>query len=178
MTEMRVGLAHIHIHHTCASLCLNENADPDVRRDFESFFNHAVPEMNRITDMSMKAATICRLIWSPVCSVAVLRSPLPREGWIWEPGKAFIFASTAITGVVEGWWLQYSANNWRLKEPFVPMFWPLLTAILLPPAFLRIGFCWYSQQCRRHTWIFSLLRHRRKLRRKFLRRQIIIAPYP
>ncbi len=42
--ELRVGLAHLFMLHTSASLTLNENASPDVRRDFESWFNHAVPE--------------------------------------------------------------------------------------------------------------------------------------
>ncbi len=43
IADLRVGLAHLHILHTSASLTLNENASPDVRRDFESWFNHAVP---------------------------------------------------------------------------------------------------------------------------------------
>lgn len=38
------GLAHIHIKHTSASLTLNENADPTVRDDFESFTNTLIPE--------------------------------------------------------------------------------------------------------------------------------------
>ncbi len=42
--ELRVGLLHLLIQHTSASLALNENASPDVRRDFESWFNQAVPE--------------------------------------------------------------------------------------------------------------------------------------
>jgi secondary thiamine-phosphate synthase enzyme len=42
--EVRVGLAHLFIRHTSASLTLNENASPDVRRDFESYFDAAVPE--------------------------------------------------------------------------------------------------------------------------------------
>jgi secondary thiamine-phosphate synthase enzyme len=42
--EMSVGLLHLLIQHTSASLALNENASPDVRRDFESYFNAAVPE--------------------------------------------------------------------------------------------------------------------------------------
>ena len=42
--ELRVGLAHLHILHTSASLTLNENASPDVRADFESWFDAAVPE--------------------------------------------------------------------------------------------------------------------------------------
>jgi secondary thiamine-phosphate synthase enzyme len=42
--HLRVGLLHLLIQHTSASLALNENASPDVRRDFESWFNQAVPE--------------------------------------------------------------------------------------------------------------------------------------
>ena len=42
--ELRVGIAHLHLMHTSASLTLNENASPDVRRDFESWFDRAVPE--------------------------------------------------------------------------------------------------------------------------------------
>jgi secondary thiamine-phosphate synthase enzyme len=42
--EVAVGLLHLLIQHTSASLALNENASPDVRRDFESYFNAAVPE--------------------------------------------------------------------------------------------------------------------------------------
>ena len=42
--QLRVGLAHLFILHTSASLTLNENASPDVRRDFESWFDQAVPE--------------------------------------------------------------------------------------------------------------------------------------
>src|SRR5690625_2550580 len=38
------GIAHIFICHTSAALTLNENADPSVRRDFESHFNRMVPE--------------------------------------------------------------------------------------------------------------------------------------
>ena len=41
---LRVGLMHVFIQHTSASLTLNENADPDVRVDFETAMNHVVPE--------------------------------------------------------------------------------------------------------------------------------------
>ncbi|HTF95813.1 MAG TPA: secondary thiamine-phosphate synthase enzyme YjbQ [Cellvibrio sp.] len=40
----KVGLLNVLIKHTSASLTINENADPTVRKDFESFFNRAVPE--------------------------------------------------------------------------------------------------------------------------------------
>ncbi len=44
LRDFTVGLAHVFIHHTSASLTLNENADPTVRVDFESHFNKMVPE--------------------------------------------------------------------------------------------------------------------------------------
>jgi secondary thiamine-phosphate synthase enzyme len=42
--QVEIVLLHLLIQHTSASLALNENASPDVRRDFESYFNAAVPE--------------------------------------------------------------------------------------------------------------------------------------
>ena len=42
--EISVGMLHLLIQHTSASLALNENASPDVRRDFEAWFSQAVPE--------------------------------------------------------------------------------------------------------------------------------------
>ena len=42
--ELRVGLAHLFLRHTSASLTLNENASPDVRRDFAAWFDRAVPD--------------------------------------------------------------------------------------------------------------------------------------
>jgi len=44
LRDLRVGMAHVFIRHTSAALTLNENASPDVRRDFESWFDEAVPE--------------------------------------------------------------------------------------------------------------------------------------
>ena len=44
LKDFKVGLCHIFICHTSASLTINENADPTVRTDFESHFNHMVPE--------------------------------------------------------------------------------------------------------------------------------------
>lgn len=44
LSEYTVGIAHIFICHTSASLTINENASPEVREDFESHFNEYVPE--------------------------------------------------------------------------------------------------------------------------------------
>jgi len=44
LSECAAGLLHLFIKHTSASLTINENADPDVRVDFESHMNVVVPE--------------------------------------------------------------------------------------------------------------------------------------
>jgi secondary thiamine-phosphate synthase enzyme len=44
LAEIQVGILHLLIQHTSASLTLSENASPEVRRDFESWFDRAVPE--------------------------------------------------------------------------------------------------------------------------------------
>ncbi|HKJ45423.1 MAG TPA: secondary thiamine-phosphate synthase enzyme YjbQ [Balneolales bacterium] len=51
--NIQTGIAHIFIQHTSASLTINENADPTVRDDFETYFTRAVPE-----DMSLYKHTL------------------------------------------------------------------------------------------------------------------------
>ena len=44
LSQVDIGLLHLFLLHTSASLTINENADPDVRVDMETCFNHLVPE--------------------------------------------------------------------------------------------------------------------------------------
>jgi secondary thiamine-phosphate synthase enzyme len=44
VSGIRMGLLHLFLQHTSASLFLNENADPDVRADFEHWSNQAIPD--------------------------------------------------------------------------------------------------------------------------------------
>ena len=44
MKNINVGMLQVFIQHTSASLTINENADPTVRQDMETYFNKAVPE--------------------------------------------------------------------------------------------------------------------------------------
>ncbi|GAV65796.1 UPF0047 domain-containing protein [Cephalotus follicularis] len=44
LSEFKCGLAHLFLHHTSASLTINENYDSDVRDDTETFLNNIVPE--------------------------------------------------------------------------------------------------------------------------------------
>ena len=68
--EVQVGLLHLLIRHTSASLALNENASPDVRRDFETWFNEAVPRTRPTGPTRSRAPTTCpptsrRRSWGP-----------------------------------------------------------------------------------------------------------------
>jgi secondary thiamine-phosphate synthase enzyme len=44
VSSLKVGLLHVFICHTSASLAINENADPDVGLDLEMAINHVAPE--------------------------------------------------------------------------------------------------------------------------------------
>jgi secondary thiamine-phosphate synthase enzyme len=44
LNTIKAGLCQVFIQHTSASLTINENADPTVRKDFETFFNKTVKE--------------------------------------------------------------------------------------------------------------------------------------
>ncbi|WP_462150626.1 secondary thiamine-phosphate synthase enzyme YjbQ [Pseudoalteromonas xiamenensis] len=44
LSQCSVGILHLFLQHTSASLTINENADPTVRMDMESHFNQFVPE--------------------------------------------------------------------------------------------------------------------------------------
>ena len=44
LAGFKVGLAHLFLQHTSASLAINENADADVRGDLERYFGKTVPE--------------------------------------------------------------------------------------------------------------------------------------
>jgi len=48
LSGVATGLCTLHLQHTSASLLIQENADPDVRRDFERFFERLVPDGDRI----------------------------------------------------------------------------------------------------------------------------------
>lgn len=44
ISELKTGICQVFIQHTSASLTINENADPTVRKDFETYFSKVVPE--------------------------------------------------------------------------------------------------------------------------------------
>jgi secondary thiamine-phosphate synthase enzyme len=83
---LSVGLLHLFIRHTSASLTLNENASPDVRRDFESWFNAAVPEEARYWTHTLEGpddmpAHVKASVLGPSLSLPVSRGRLALGTW-------------------------------------------------------------------------------------------------
>lgn len=75
LAEFRVGILHVFIQHTSASLSINENADPDVPRDLERAFNALAPEdfpyrhtCEGPDDMPahVKASVLGSSVWVPI----------------------------------------------------------------------------------------------------------------
>ena len=94
--ELKIGLLHLFMLHTSASLTLNENASPDVRRDFESWFNDAVPEdapywTHTVEGPDDMPAHIKASLLGPSLSLPVS----PTAGSRSAPGRGSTSASTA-----------------------------------------------------------------------------------
>ena len=93
---IKTGLATIHLQHTSASLLIQENADPDVRRDFESFFERLVPDGDELfvhtsegdDDMPAHVRTALTTV---NLSIPITRSKLALGTWqgiyVWEHRK-------------------------------------------------------------------------------------------
>jgi secondary thiamine-phosphate synthase enzyme len=84
--DVRVGLLHVFIRHTSASLTLNENASPDVRDDFEAHFNETVPEDARYWTHTIEGpddmpAHIKASLLGPSLSLPVARGRFALGTW-------------------------------------------------------------------------------------------------
>jgi secondary thiamine-phosphate synthase enzyme len=83
--SLHVGLLHLLIRHTSASLTLNENASPDVRRDFETYFTRAVPEdapwAHSLEGPDDMPAHIKASLLGPTLTLPVARGDLALGTW-------------------------------------------------------------------------------------------------
>uniref|UniRef100_A0A453T7S4 Uncharacterized protein n=1 Tax=Aegilops tauschii subsp. strangulata TaxID=200361 RepID=A0A453T7S4_AEGTS len=80
LSEFKCGLAHLFLHHTSASLTLNENYDPDVQTDTETFLSRIVPEVNGVIFPSFFLFKDISLDWSPNLCLIVIRVHLLHGG--------------------------------------------------------------------------------------------------
>jgi secondary thiamine-phosphate synthase enzyme len=86
LREIEVGLCHLFIRHTSASLTLNENASPEVRRDFATWFDRAVPEdlpdwTHTLEGADDMPAHIKASLLGPSLSLPVTRGRLALGTW-------------------------------------------------------------------------------------------------
>jgi secondary thiamine-phosphate synthase enzyme len=86
LREVRVGMANVFIQHTSASLTLNENASPDVRRDFETWFSRAVPDgadyfRHTLEGADDMPAHIKASLLGPSLTLPVRNGELPLGTW-------------------------------------------------------------------------------------------------
>ena len=92
-SRIQKGLATLHIQHTSASLLIQENADPEVRRDFERFFKRLVPDGDSLFEHTAEGdddmpAHIRTALTTVNLSIPVLHGELTLGTWqgiyIWE----------------------------------------------------------------------------------------------
>ncbi len=86
ISQIKTGLAHIFIQHTSASLTINENADPSVRRDFGAHFKRMVPEDTSLYEHTVEGpddmtAHIKTSLLGPSISVPITEGKLNFGTW-------------------------------------------------------------------------------------------------
>jgi secondary thiamine-phosphate synthase enzyme len=95
--KIRTGLCTLHLQHTSASLLIQENADPDVRRDFERFFARLVPDgdelfVHTIEGEDDMAAHVRTALTTVNLSIPVAEGRLCLGAWqgifVWEHRQA------------------------------------------------------------------------------------------
>jgi secondary thiamine-phosphate synthase enzyme len=89
----RNGLVTLHLRHTSASLLIQENADPDVRRDLEQFFARLVPDGDPLFAHTVEGdddmpAHVCTALTAVNLSIPVSQGRLALGTWqgiyLWE----------------------------------------------------------------------------------------------
>jgi secondary thiamine-phosphate synthase enzyme len=97
LNELQTGLVTLHIQHTSASLLIQENADPEVRRDFERFFSRLIPDGDPLLQHTCEGeddmpAHIRTALTAVNLSIPILRGKLALGTWqgiyVWEHRKA------------------------------------------------------------------------------------------
>ena len=103
--------------HTSASLTLNENASPDVRRDFAAWFDRAVPDGADYFSHTLEGPDDMPAHIKASLTGASLVIPVARGALALGPGRASTCASTATTAARAAWSSRRSARSRRLARP-------------------------------------------------------------
>ncbi len=96
LINVQTGLVTVHLQHTSASLLIQENADPSVRRDFEEFFKRLVPDGNPMFEHDMEGeddmpAHIRSALTAVNLSIPIVNGSMALGTWqgiyLWEHRK-------------------------------------------------------------------------------------------
>ncbi|HEV8543319.1 MAG TPA: secondary thiamine-phosphate synthase enzyme YjbQ [Verrucomicrobiae bacterium] len=94
--KFQTGLATLHIQHTSASLLIQENADPEVRRDLERFFHRLVPDGDSLFEHTAEgdddmSAHVRTALTAVNLSIPIVQGGLSLGTWqgvyLWEHRK-------------------------------------------------------------------------------------------
>jgi secondary thiamine-phosphate synthase enzyme len=92
-TRFQTGQVTLHVQHTSASLLIQENADPEVRRDFERFFARLIPDGDRVFEHTAEgdddmSAHIRTALTAVNVTIPITRGALALGTWqgiyLWE----------------------------------------------------------------------------------------------
>src|SRR4051812_39885467 len=92
-SKLTSGVATLHVQHTSASLLIQENADPEVRRDLERFFKRLVPDGDKIFQHTAEGdddmpAHVRTALTAVNLSIPIVRGQLALGTWqgiyLWE----------------------------------------------------------------------------------------------
>ena len=89
------GLLTLHLQHTSASLLIQENASPDVRRDLEAFFKRLVPDGDPLFEHTLEGDDDMPAHIRTALTTVNLSIPVRDGGWRWAPGRGFTCGNTA-----------------------------------------------------------------------------------
>jgi secondary thiamine-phosphate synthase enzyme len=96
-SDLHTGLATLHLRHTSASLLIQENADPEVRRDLERFFERLCPEGDTIFEHTAEGlddmpAHVRAALTGVNLSIPIAQGRLALGTWqglfVWEHRRA------------------------------------------------------------------------------------------
>jgi len=105
------GLLTLHLQHTSASLLIQENADPDVRRDLEAFFKRLVPDGDPLFAHTAEGDDDMPAHIRTALTAVNLNFPSAAGGSPSVPGRGFICGNTASADTRAASPCTSSANN-------------------------------------------------------------------
>ena len=106
-----VGLLHLFIKHTSAGLSINENADPDVRMDMESIFNHLVKEREPYYQHTLEGNDDMPAHAKSSIIGTSVTIPITNGKLNLGTGKVSISVNFGIMVVIDEWWLPLVENS-------------------------------------------------------------------